>query len=227
MATGCGTPEVQPLLPNAAPWQDGEVSVFRVLNPDDDYVGTVRYAISRGTETDGWTIQRETVALGDDETVIVNTTGPNLRPASVRLTRNSAQGTERVNTVFDGAQVNMELTTVRDVTTYQTEQVPTDARDQRTVLMLARMLPLASGYAVRFNSYLPVADRLDRITLAVRGREQVSVPAGTFDTWRVRLDTGDSQTEAWIGVDAPSSAGAVYRHAYPRHLQATGISAGR
>ncbi|MCB9158943.1 MAG: DUF3108 domain-containing protein [Caldilineaceae bacterium] len=163
--------------------------------------GTIRYDITRAG--DGWTVRRETVTHGDNEIVEVTTAGDTLRPLTATMTRSDERGTESVNTTFSGSQVDMELTTVEDVTTYQRENIPSDARDQRTVLMMARMLPLAARYAVRFNSYLPVADLLDRVTLTVSGREEVTVPAGTFDTWRVKLDTGDSEVDAWIGTDAP------------------------
>ena len=41
------------------------------------------------------------------------------------------------------------------------------------------------------------------ITVNRTGAGRATVPAGTFDTWRVKLDTGDSEVEAWIGTDAP------------------------
>ena len=197
----CGTPEIRPLTFNAPPWQDGEVSLYAVTDVEGEYAGTIRYDIMR--TGDGWTVRRETVTHGDNETVQVTTAGDTLRPLTATMSRTDERGTESVNTTFSGSQVDMELTTVENVTTYQRENIPSDARDQRTVLMMARMLPLEARYAVRFNSYLPVADLLDRVTLTVRGREEVTVPAGTFDTWRVKLDTGDSEVEAWIGTDAP------------------------
>jgi hypothetical protein len=198
--SACGTPEIQALTYNPPPWQDGEVSIYAITD-EDDYAGTARYDITR--TDDGWTVRREIVARGDNEIVTVTTTGDTLRPAASTMERTNSQGTESVNTTYSGSQVDMELTTSREVTTYQRETIPSDARDQRTVLMMLRLLPLEGRYAARFNSYLPVADLLDRVTLSVREREEVTVPAGTFDAWRVNLDTGDSEVDAWIGVDAP------------------------
>lgn len=197
----CGQPDVQPLTFAGAPWQDGEVSLYRVIDDDDEFAGTLRFDINRAD--DGWTVRREIVARGDNEIVVVETAGENLKPSAADLTRMGAAGTESVKTTYAGSQVDMELTTVQDVTTYQRSQIPSDARDQRTMLMLLRMLPLEERYSVRFNSYLPVADLLDRVTLVVRTREEIDVPAGRFDTWKVELDTGDSSTTAWIGVDTP------------------------
>ncbi len=36
------------------------------------------------------------------------------------------------------------------------------------------------------------------VTLAVKRKEQVTVPAGTFDTWRVEIHAGDVHQVAWI-----------------------------
>lgn len=201
LLSACGTPEVQPLLFDPPPWDDNEVSIYAITDVNGEYAGTARYDITQ--EGEGWTVRREIVAHGDTELVTVTTSSPTLRPATADLVRTNARGTESVKTTYSGSQVDMELTTVQDVTTYQREQIPSDARDQRTVLMMVRLLPLEAQYAVRFNSYLPVADLLDRVTLTVRGRDEVTVPAGTFSAWRVRLDTGDSEVDAWIGVEPP------------------------
>lgn len=203
----CGQPEVQPLLFGEAPWQNGEISLYKVTDIDGNFAGNARFDITRGGSNpaaDGWSIRREIVAHGDTEIALVETFGPNLRPLVASLERTNGQGREFVTSTYDSGQVDMELTTVNDVTTYQRESIPSDARDQRTILMMARMLPLERRYAVRFNSYLPVADLLDRVTLAVKGEEDISVPAGTFNTWRLELDTGNSTSDVWIAVDAPN-----------------------
>ncbi len=206
LLVGCGQPEVQPLTFNQVLWQDGEASLYRIIVDGDEYAGTVRYDITRDDAvdgTDGWTIRREVVARGDNEIAEVKTTGPYLKPFSADLSRTNSQGTETVSTRYRNGQVDMQLTTAGDVADPLQKDIPSDARDQRTILMMARLLPLASNYSVRFNSYLPVADLLDRVTLTVRKQEEVDVPAGSFNTWRVDLDTGDSEVTAWIGVDPP------------------------
>jgi hypothetical protein len=48
-----------------------------------------------------------------------------------------------------------------------------------------------------------VVGLLDRVDLQVIKQEQVTVPAGVFDTWLVRFDAGDSRTDAWISVAPP------------------------
>jgi hypothetical protein len=204
---GCGgQPDVQPFTYNEPPWMAGEVSLYQISEKGDEIVGTVRVDMISGgryVELEDWTIRREIVTPGDTEIAAVEATSSGLRPKAATLIRTRAEGNEMVFAQYDQGQVDMQLTTVDNNTTPQRVNIPSDARDQRTILQLARMLPLDEDYATRFNSYLPVADQQDRVTLQVVGRDEVEVPAGTFDAWRVELEGDSRQTEAWISVDAP------------------------
>lgn len=206
LLVACGASEPQPLMLNREPWADGEVSIYRVTGRDGDPAGVMRIDINSGklrSGERGWLIRREVKTEGDREIVAVESSLGKLLPEHVMLIRTNADGTERVETIYDNGQVDMTLTTKANNTTYQRSSTPTDARDERTILLMARMLPLAEGYSVRFNSYLPVADLLDRVTLQVLKREEVAVPAGVFDAWLVELDNGYRSTRAWIGAEPP------------------------
>ena len=202
----CGSPKVQPLILGPEPWTDGEVSVYRILDREGEPAGTMSVSLGYGplrSGEEGWTVRREIDAQGETEVVAVEASPDRLLPQHAMLVRTRLDGNERVETTYDNGRIDMRLTTIQNNTTYQRTSAPSDARDQRTILLLARMLPLAEGYATQFNSFLPVAERLDRVTLRVVKREEVTVPAGTFDAWLVELDTGDSKTKVWIGVDPP------------------------
>ncbi len=202
LLAACGAPDPQPLIFGDAPWGDGEVSVYRVTDLRGAYAGSTRYDLTR-LDDSTWSLRRETSAQGTQEIVVVDMSVGEYRPREATLVRIDASGSEQVRTRYQGSEANLELTSKQNVTTYQRVNIPSDARDQRTLPMLARTLPLADRYATRLNSFLPIVPILDRVTLRVAGRETVQVPAGEFETWRVVLDTGDSQTEIWVGVDAP------------------------
>jgi len=206
LLAACGAPEPQPLVLNEEPWVDGEVSVYRVTDSDGNPAGVMRFDINSGqlrSGERGWVIRREVEAEGDQEIVGVEASLGKLLPEHIMLIRTDADGAERVKTIYDNGQVDMTLTNKAGNTTYQRSSAPTDARDERTILLMARMLPLAEGYSVRFNSYLPVADLLDRVTLRVLKHEEVTTPAGVFDAWLIELDNGYNRTKAWIGADPP------------------------
>lgn len=204
---GCGEPELRPLQVQSAPWANGEVSTYQITDIENKPAGTATITFTAGAtqlQTEAWTMQREVAAQGNLEMVVVEMTATDLRPALSTLTRQlGGDRREQVKSVYNGGQVDLELTTAQDITTYERINVPSDARDQRTLLALVRALPLANGYATQVNSFLPVADLLERITIHVVGQEQVQTPAGAYETWQVELTTSDSESQAWISTNAP------------------------
>lgn len=206
LLAACGRPEIQPLVFEAAPWRAGEVSEYAITNVNGAPAGTARYEIAAGAasdQPDGWTIKREIVSQGVNEVVTVAMTA-SMRPITSQMVRvGEAQRQESVAATFDSGLVNMELTTVENVTTYQRVNVPSDAREGNIVLMLVRALPLAPGYATRINAFLPVAGLLETFVVEVQGTEQITVPAGVYETYKVELSTKDYTTTAWYAQDNP------------------------
>ena len=49
----------------------------------------------------------------------------------------------------------------------------------------------------------PIDRTQQTVTLKVPQREQIEVPAGRFDTWRILLRTGRAGRTAWISTAAP------------------------
>lgn len=204
--TACGGPEIQPLQLNPMPWADGEQSVYRVTDINGDFAGSATITWNAGAATidgDAWTMRREILAQGDQEVVVIEMTGRGLRPRLSTLVRLRGTAREQVTAVYSGGQVDMELTTAQDVTTTHRENVLSDVRDYRTLMQLARALPLREGYATAVNTYLPITNLQERTTIEVLEQEAISVPAGQYQTWLVELRTGETVSQAWIGVDAP------------------------
>ena len=64
-------------------------------------------------------------------------------------------------------------------------------------------LPLADGYTTTFRNFDLQKQKVKLMQLSVAGSETVTVPAGTFTTFRVELtsaDGGDRST-VWIAKD--------------------------
>jgi hypothetical protein len=202
LMAGCSQPEVQPLTFNVAPWQPNEMSTYQLTDLNGNYAGTARFDLTRLADG-AWNLRREINAQGVQEIVVVNMGEEGFRPLQSSLVRIARDGTEVVNAQYSGSQANLELTTKLNVTTVQRVSIPSDAREQVTLVMLLRALPLAQGYAVRLNVFLPVVGILDRVTVEVLSQEQVTVLADTYDTWYVRMQTANSETEAWVSTQAP------------------------
>jgi hypothetical protein len=202
MLTGCSQAQVQPLRFNSAPWQSNEVSAYQLTDLNGNYAGTAAYDLSRPSD-DVWRLRREINAQGTQEIVVVEFGDSGFRPLQSTLVRIAADGTEVVNAQYSSTSADLELTTKQNVTTVQRVSIPSDAREQATLTMLLRALPLAEGYAVRLNIFLPIVGILDRVTVSVIEQQQVTTPAGSFETWYVEMETPDSQTEAWVSTQAP------------------------
>lgn len=195
--------EIQPLRFGAPAWQDGEQSIYTITDLEGKFAGTLTIDLIARTEEGeaGWTVKRE-INSSTKEIVTVEV-NERLRPQTSLLVRIAGDGREEVRTIYGGAQTDIELTNKRQMVTYERMSLPSDAYDQRTVLSFARSLPLASGYATKLNSFLPIIGRLEWVELKVVDQEEVSVPAGSFNTWAVTLQTPTIKTEAWIGTEPP------------------------
>lgn len=207
LLAACGQPTITPLQVQAVPWANGERSTYQITDINNNPAGTATIELTTGAtqiSEEAWTLRREVAAQGDQEVVVVEMTARGLRPAFSLLTRLlSDNRREQIKGTYNGGQVDLELTTAQDVTTYERINVPSDVRDQRTLLALVRALPLADGYATQVNSFLPVANLLERTTIQVTGQEQVQTPAGAYETWHVALTTPDSESQAWVSTSTP------------------------
>ena len=202
----CGGPEIQPLQIGPIPWADGEQGVYQITDVDGNYAGTATITLDAGAATiegDAWTLRREILAQGDQEVVIIEMTGRGLRPRLSTMVRLRGTARQQVKAVYAGGQVDLELTTAQDVTTTHRENVISDVRDYRTLMQLARVLPLQVGYATEVNSYLPITNVQERFSITVLSQERVTVPAGQYEAWKVELQTSDSESQAWLTVDTP------------------------
>lgn len=198
-----GGAEIQPLRFGAPVWQDGEQSIYTITNVENRLAGTLTIDLTAGTEEgeSGWTMKREiNSSIREIVTVEVN---ERLRPQTALLVRTDGDGREEVRTTYGGSQTDIELINKRQMITYERMSLPSNAYDQRTVLSFARALPLTSEYATKLNSFLPIVGRLEWAELRVVDQEEVSVPAGSFNTWAVTLQTPTTKTEAWIGTEPP------------------------
>ncbi len=204
LLAACGGAEPQPLIFGGPVWRSGEISHYQVTDRTDKLAGTAMVMVIAGNEEDpdGWTLRRE-ISAGQLEVATILMAAKGFGPLKSYLTRADDSGTQRVEAVKERAQVDIALTDRAGATTYQRVSVPSDIRDERTLLTIARSLPLAEGYATRINSFLPIVGIVETVTVTVRKQEKVTVPAGEYNTWQVDFSTPDRTTQAWIGVDAP------------------------
>lgn len=201
---GCGfTAEPQPLLLGEAPWQSGERSVYQVTNRQEQVVGNAIMKVEQAGDADSWLFTRQINDIDITERVTVAVKMPGYIPVVSTLTRNSSAGTQRVQANYDKAKVEIELNNRQGLLSYETVNVTSDVRDDRTIVPLLRTLPLQNGYATFINSFLPITGQQERLAIQVVKDETVTVPAGTFDSWQVELKTTDRTSRVWIAKTEP------------------------
>ncbi len=207
LLASCGSSDPQPFAPGAAPWRTGEIQRYQVTDLNGQLAGSAEMTITasvRSDNPDGWLLARTVSAVNESETNAVELTAKGYRPRLTEMMRRFGSSEQSTEAAYAGSQVNITLTTAQEITTYQQVSVTSDVRDERSLLHILRTLPLAQGYATRINSFLPVVGKQERITVSVTGQADVTVPAGTFPAWEVRLETPDKRiTTAWVGQEAP------------------------
>jgi hypothetical protein len=64
-------------------------------------------------------------------------------------------------------------------------------------------LPLAEGYSTTYRNFDVQKQKVQLMQLKVTGMEKITVPAGTFDTYKLEITSeGDSDKETlWVAKD--------------------------
>jgi hypothetical protein len=66
-------------------------------------------------------------------------------------------------------------------------------------------LPLAEGYSTKFRNFDVQKQKVELMQLKVSGIETVTVPAGTFETYRVEISSADGDADKetiWVARDS-------------------------
>lgn len=82
-------------------------------------------------------------------------------------------------------------------------KLPVHAYENETSLWLWRSLDLTEEYQSQYVSVNVVERTRQTVAVEVTGRQRTTVPAGTFDTWRLQLRNGRATRVVWINVEAP------------------------
>ena len=70
--------------------------------------------------------------------------------------------------------------------------------DDESLLWLVRGIELRDGWEGSFQDVSAGTGQTFRVDLKVEGQEQVTVPAGEFTAWKVRIRTSSVTNYAWI-----------------------------
>jgi len=199
-AAACGPAGSQGLTLGGAPWKDGERAVYDVVDRNGARLGTSTFAFLR--DGDAWVLSAAAKVGQLDQTATVRIDAETLLPLSAEKAIQAPGTQATVSTAYTGAKL-----TIRAVVNGQERaaalDVPAGALDNDQLLMTLRALAFAEGYEGRLVNIVAANALKVNTVVRVKGKEQVTVPAGTFETWRVELDFAQAKQYAWYRVEAP------------------------
>jgi len=186
------------------PWTVPESDSYRVLDDEGEEVGSLEMtveasdngALSMQQEFDfpdaGFTNSAEVVAGGDD-----------LQPQSTSFQISGPEGDLMCGALYTDGRVLVERVG-EDETRSDELEVPAIAYDSWSDLFLWRTIAFAESYEVEYTDILSCTlDRTQKlgVKLNVDEREEIEVPAGTFETWRLEIESGGANQTAWYTTD--------------------------
>lgn len=104
---------------------------------------------------------------------------------------------------LETGEVEESFTTERELPEPTEESPDPGWYDDESLFWLLRGIPLEEGWEGAYHNVNLGTARIVVAEVLVEGRETVEVPAGEFETWRVRIRTESITQRVWIEVDAP------------------------
>ena len=112
------------------------------------------------------------------------------------------QGEIELNTTYVGNKLKVEVQTAEGHSEGELD-VPADAYDNDEIIFLLRALPFEEGYQATYTNIVAATAQMPKVTVNITGKEQVQVPVGLFDCWKLELGAAGQQQYAWYSVDSP------------------------
>lgn len=182
---------------SSIPWPDEERAEYILLRGGDEEVGT---GVLSATRQDGQfelNLRFEGQGDIDESTTVVDAT--TMKPITVERERRGGDN-EAFKAEFDTDEDIVEITEI-DESGAET-RVPLRLKDHyydnESSIFLWRTIAFEEGYEARYNSVLANFRAINAVTLSVVGKEEITVPAGTYQTWRVEIRSGGRDQVAWF-----------------------------
>ena len=160
-------------------------------------------------EPQGWLVEEHTTLDANGNQEIIRTRmNHDFRPI-VHEVRGMLEGNELdVQVHWEGDRINGHSLFPRPPHKQQGQidierVLPPGTFERTSTFYLLPAMPLSETAAFSFNWYNSLYAEINQIQLKVTGLQQVSVPAGTFETYRVRLLGGAPDQTVYVSTQAP------------------------
>lgn len=180
------------LLP--VPWKSGEEMIFQMKFPSGVKIGMGRYTIEEDTLNGRkiWRLSSQLLA-GMQQWSQVEVEADSFKPIHC-LWRHTVIGEADTTYVLGGADV-----AIKGQSAARHIPVTGPIYDNEQAIQLMRRLPLAVGYSTDVSLLIGLGGgSVLPIKIDVSGKESVTVPAGTFECYKVTLSIGQT---FWYATD--------------------------
>lgn len=193
------------------PWSDAERAEYVLLDRlTREECGTGALTVERQGDQFQLTLRFEGDTDSDTSTIMVD--DESLQPFSVRRERMIEGEAEAVDGEYDREEDVIRIVEfIDDEPRTVSRELEEDVYyDNESSPFLWRTIRFEEGYEVTYNTVLVNQRGATReVTLLVVGKEQVEVPAGTFDAWRVDISTEFVDQRAFF-ADTPEHQMVLY-----------------
>jgi hypothetical protein len=185
------------------PWTVPETTSYKLFN-DEEEIGSAELSIEAGEQGEGNYKQSfEFPGRQISDKVVVAAGADSLAPDTVTRIVDSPDGRRTWDVTYGASTVTVVQEDEDDERT-DTIDIPKTSYDTWTDLFLWRTIDFKEGYEVKYPAVV-TADfakpDVISIVLKVTGLETVTVPAGTFEAWRLEIRSGGRTQKAWIAND--------------------------
>jgi hypothetical protein len=184
------------------PWTGPETFKYRLLQ-GDDVKGSGALTLSVASTTfvieQAFEIPEEEVT----DSISAEVEADTLKPRKIERVIDGPEGERRCEATYAENSVTVEQRAGEDERT-DTLSVPTPHYDSWSDLFLWRTVEFFEGQELKYVDVLSCSlakpDILS-IVLKVNEKEEVEVPAGTFQAWRLEIRSGGRTQKAWYADD--------------------------
>lgn len=184
------------------PWTGPETFKYRLLQ-GDDVKGSGALTLSVTSST---FVMEQAFEIPEEEvtdSISAEVEADTLAPRKVERVIDGPEGERRCEATYAENTVTVEQRAGEDERT-DTLSVPTPHYDSWSDLFLWRTIEFFEGQELEYVDVLSCSlakpDVLS-IVLKVKEKEEVEVPAGTFQAWRLEIRSGGRTQKAWYADD--------------------------
>ena len=183
------------------PWADNELTCYVIQDYEGNDKGTAALLIERYEDIyflKQYYVFQESIAW----TLMVNVRADNLKPLAGGVTTSTPTIGHTV--IYNYAEGKLDIdTTAPEGSQHTVMDVPEDAYDDNEFLFLLRAIPFEVGHTATFTNVIATSAEKHVVTIVVIGEEELQVPAGRFDAYKVEISMAGDKRYVWYGKDKP------------------------